>query len=129
MVEQSSLNLDLFFLILLVFTFFMVIVMLNLLIAYISDSFEKLMSTNIQAFNYERLQLIMQFKRQMSEEEIKKLSEEEEGKILFVLQNEDKSAEEDVEERIRIKIDRLEKEIKRGVEEQTRKINEGNTEF
>ena len=87
------------------------------------------MSTNIQAFNYERLQLIMQFKRQMSDRDIKMLSENEEGKILYVLQNEDRSAEEDVDERIRIKIDRLEKEIKRGIEEQSRNTQEGHSEF
>ena len=82
--------------------------MLNLLIAYISDSFEKLMAVNTQAFNYERLRLILEYKRQ-----VRSLSKAGgiRRKILFYLQNQHKSVDDDVNERIRLKIDRLELKI------------------
>ena len=67
---DTSLNTGLYFFILFSVTIIVVIVMLNLPNAIISDSFEKVMAVEKQAEVFEKLQLILHSKRNMSKREL-----------------------------------------------------------
>ena len=102
---ETAMNIDLYFIILLGATLFIVIVMLNLLIAIISDAFEKVMALEKQAEVFEKLQLIIEVKGKHS----KPLDSEKKTQYLFELTKEEKKEGENLEERLRSKIDKIEK--------------------
>lgn len=102
--ETTALNQDLFFIILLTVTVLIVIVMLNLLIAIISDSFEKVMALEKQAEVFEKLQLIIERKRR-----VKNKAGYDQQVYLCELRKDEKRQGENLEERIRAKIDKIEK--------------------
>ena len=82
--------------------------MLNLLIAIISDSFEKEMAQERHAKTYERLHLIIETLRTLDEKEISKFNKLYQNKYIYLIEREDLETSEDQTERLRNKIDRLE---------------------
>ena len=104
---DTALNTDLYFLILFVVTIIVVIVMLNLLIAIISDSFEKVMAIEKQAEVFERLQLILHSKRNISKKDLDFFKEKWKRVYLCLLKRENTDESDNIEERIRWKIDSL----------------------
>ena len=98
---ETSLSTNLYFLILLGVSVAVVIIMLNLLIAIISDSFEKVMAQDKQAAVYEKLQLIVENNRKRKNFLNIALSDEE---YLYVFKySSQEEDEEETEERIRNK--------------------------
>ena len=97
--SSDPLDSDIFFVILFITTLFINIVMLNLLIAIISDSFEKVMAMEKQAEVFEKLQIIMEFNSHT-----KNISE---VYYLFDVTKEEKKEGDNLEERLRSKIDKF----------------------
>ena len=124
---SSGLDSELFFLILVPLSVFLVVIMLNLLIAIISDSFEKVMALEKQAVTYEKLQLIIESERTMSKRNKEARVKQIEGKYIYVLENEFLQNSEDVEERLRSKIDELrrnQEHLRREMKDEIRKNQE-----
>jgi FtsZ-binding cell division protein ZapB len=90
-------------------SFAIVIVMLNLLIAIISDSFEKVMAIDRQATLFEKLQLIIEFKRQADVDMNNRYENKNFLCVVKAISEEDDV--EDSEDRIRNKIIKLESSI------------------
>ena len=102
---DSSLGSNLYFLILVCVTVAVVIVMLNLLIAIISDSFEKVMALDKNASIYEKLQLIIELNRRNS-------TAITQNTYLCVLKNSVQDEEDEInEERIRNKLNQFKKSM------------------
>lgn len=86
--------------------------MLNLLIAIISDSFEKVMAIDKQAALYEKLQLIVEIKRKRKRQPNIFAGRPKERNFLCVLSHKEHEEEQDVfEERIRNKILKIDKSL------------------
>lgn len=101
---------NLSFMILFIFTLVMVIVMLNLLIAIISDSFEKVMALEQQSENYEKLHLILENEALRGKNFLDSYEKENKGLYIhFMSTNEGEEEEENNEERMRAKIDKIQK--------------------
>ena len=83
--------------------------MLNLLIAIISDSYEKVMALEKKEVTYEKLQIIIESERTLSKKSKQNRLRQIQGKYIYVLENEFLQNSEDVEERLRFKIDELRK--------------------
>ena len=103
---DTALNTDLYFFILFAATIIVVIVMLNLLIAIISDSFEKVMAIERQAEVFEKLQLIISSRGQLGKK-LFSIKEKWERVYLCLLKKENNTEDDNIEERIRWKIDAL----------------------
>eukprot|EP00828_Plagiopyla_frontata_P008804 TRINITY_DN14453_c0_g1_i3.p2 TRINITY_DN14453_c0_g1~~TRINITY_DN14453_c0_g1_i3.p2 ORF type:complete len:182 (-),score=29.22 TRINITY_DN14453_c0_g1_i3:60-605(-) len=94
-------------------TLILVIIMLNLLIAFINDSYENLVTTKQIAFAYERVQLIAAIEQSMTPEEIEELDARYKNQYLFIfretfVQQESTQFE---SQRIRKKLDSLNSKI------------------
>ena len=96
---------NLAFLILFFFTLIMVIVMLNLLIAIISDSFEKVMALEQQSQNCEKLQLILEDQRNRGL--YRKDNDKLKGGFIYQITSNEVQEESNNEERMRAKVDKL----------------------
>lgn len=89
-----------------------VITLLNLLIAIISDSFEKVMALEKMATVYERLQLIIQSERAYGKgffSRFWKSNDKKEKEFLMILNSMNLEQDEDVDERLRYKLDEIKK--------------------
>jgi hypothetical protein len=104
---DTSLNTDLYFFILFGVTIIVVIVMLNLLIAIISDSFEKVMAIEKQAEVFEKLQLILQSKRNISKRDLEIFKAKWERVYLCLLKRENTDEGDNIDERLRWKIENI----------------------
>jgi len=65
-------------------TLILVIVMLNLLIAFISDSYDDVVSKKDSAFLFERCEIIYHIDEGLEDNEMAKLNEELKDKYLFI---------------------------------------------
>lgn len=83
--------------------------MLNLLIAIISDSFEKVMALNLQSENYEKLQLILEYEAKAGHQALERYLLENKGKYIYFIKFGDNGEEQDADERLRSKIDKMKK--------------------
>jgi hypothetical protein len=94
MSKATSVFEDLFFATFFLLTVFFIIIMLNLLIAIISDTNAKVVSVEAKAFQFERLNLINEFEELMSKTEEELLNSKLKGTFLFVLKSAKEIAEE-----------------------------------
>jgi lipopolysaccharide export LptBFGC system permease protein LptF len=85
---------EFFFVIYFVLTVFFIVIMLNLLIAIISETFGKVTSVESKAFQYERLNIIIEYEEMMSEEEKKTMAKKLEGNYLYVVHANENTGEE-----------------------------------
>ena len=105
---DTSLSSNLYFLILLGVSLAVVIIMLNLLIAIISDSFEKVMALDKQASLYEKLQLIVEIDRKRKN---KSLTESNSSSLYVFKFNSLDEENDETEERIRNKLVQFKKSL------------------
>jgi hypothetical protein len=120
---------DFFFVILFFLTIFFVVILLNLLIAIISDSFSKVTSVEKKAFQFERLNLIIEYEEMMSKEEREKMTSEFSGNYLYVIRVNENSGEEaeNLKEMKKIKREQMAK-INSNIEYNTQMIKNINEE-
>ena len=83
------------------------IVMLNLLIAIISDSFEKVMAIEKQAEIFEKLQLILHARRNINKSDLEKYKAKWERTYLCLLKRENSDEGDNIDERLRWKIENI----------------------
>lgn len=76
---------EFFFIIYFILTVFFIVIMLNLLIAIISETFNKVTSVESKAFQYERLNIIIEYEEVMSKAEKDRISKELEGNFLYIV--------------------------------------------
>ncbi len=106
---------DLFFVIYFILTIFFIVIMLNLLIAIISGTFETVTKVESKAFQFERLNIIMEIEEMYKEDLIKKRKWE--NNYLYIIQHEENCGEEE---------GKILKNIKYSVEDQSNTLNEIN---
>ena len=85
---------EFFFINYFIVTIFFIVIMLNLLIAIISETFNKVTSVESKAFQLERLNLIIEYEEMMSTAEKETHCKDIEGRYLFSIKARDTQKEE-----------------------------------